>query len=201
MKQVMMVVALLLGLNAMAQKVQWGIRAGYNAARSYSNDPEIKADGGIFSGYHLGVQAEFKLSKTWSLQPQLNYNRKGVSVAHDGHADRFHFNVIDLPVNLVYRSSKGFFAGAGPNFGYNLSGGLKAHDDPTENFDFSFGSGVNQIKRFDLGANLMVGYQFKKNYFISANYLAGLTNLSNAPGNVWRNNLFGVSVGYVFGKK
>lgn len=201
MKQVMLALALFLGFGAMAQqKVQWGIRAGYNAARSYSNDPEIKEDGGILSGYHFGVQAEMKLSKSISLQPQLNYNRKGVSVAHDGHADRFHFNVIDLPVNFVYRSKGGFFAGAGPNFGYNLSGGLKSTEDPTENFDFEFGSKVNEIKRFDLGANFLLGYQFKKNVFISANYLAGMTNLSNAPGNTWRNNLFGFSVGYVFGK-
>ena len=51
----------------------------------------------------------------------------------------------------------------------------------------------------DFGVNLLTGYEFKNGLFVSANYLRGLTNLSNTPGETWRNNMLNLSLGYSFG--
>jgi hypothetical protein len=199
MKKLLLIVVMVVSGGMISAQTKFGIKLGYNAGSVTSNDPEIKEDGGTLSGIGFGAFAEFSLGKNFSLQPQLNYNRKGVAVAHAGHSDKFQFNVLDIPVNALYRSNNGFFIGAGPNFGFNLSGGLRAHDDPDENFDFTFGKNPGQIKKMDLGLNFLTGYELKNGLFISANYLAGLTNLSNVPNETWRNNLLNVSLGYSFG--
>ncbi|MEO0066784.1 MAG: hypothetical protein RI983_2110 [Bacteroidota bacterium] len=199
MKKLLIIAALLISGVALKAQTKYGFKLGYNLGSVSSNDPEIKEDGKTLSGIGFGAFAEFSVGKNFTIQPQLNYNRKGLAVAHDGHSDKFQFNVLDIPVNALYRSNGGFFIGGGPNFGFNLSGGLRAHDDPSENFDFEFGKNPGQIKRMDLGLNLLTGYEFKNGLFVSANYLAGLTNLSNVSGQTWRNNLLNFSLGYSFG--
>jgi hypothetical protein len=199
----LLVIVVCLGVSAavMAQKARFGVKAGYNLANVTSNDPEIKEDGKGLSTFNIGAVVDIAVSKNFHFQPQLNYNGKGISVSHGGHADRYRFNVLDLPLNAVYRANNGFYIGGGPNIGFNLSGGLRSSEDPSENFDFKFGSGVDQVKRTDFGFNFMTGYETKSGLTFGVNYLAGLTNLSNAPGNTWRNNVLGVSVGYFFNKK
>ncbi len=180
-------------------QTKYGVKIGYNAANVSTNEPDIKEDGKTLSGIGFGAFVDFAVSKNFSIQPQINYNRKGVALGHGGHTDKIYFNVIDIPVNALYRTNSGFFIGGGPNFGYNLSGGLKSEKDPSENVDFTFGKGIDDIKRLDLGLNLLTGYEFKNGLFLSANYLAGLTNLSNDANDKWRNNLFDFSLGYSFG--
>lgn len=194
-----MIATLLISGVAVTAQTKFGFKLGYNAGTVSSNDVDIKEDGKTLSGIGFGAFAEFSVGKNFAIQPQLNFNRKGVAVAHGGHSDKYKFNVLDIPVNALYRSNGGFFIGGGPNFGFNLSGGLRAHDDPSENFDFEFGKNPGQIKRMDLGLNLLTGYEFKNGLFVSANYLAGLTNLSNVSGQTWRNNLLNFSLGYSFG--
>ncbi|MFN5134701.1 MAG: PorT family protein, partial [Chitinophagaceae bacterium] len=63
------------------------------------------------------------------------------------------------------------------------------------------GSGDGEIRRIDLGVNVLAGYELKNGLFFSANYTRGLTNWLNVSTDTWRNNLLGVSVGYFFGKK
>jgi hypothetical protein len=199
MKKLLLILVLLVSGGIVSAQTKFGVKIGYNAGSVSSNDPEIKEEGKTLSGIGFGAFAEFSVGKHWSLQPQLNYNRKGLAIAHAGHSDKLQFNVLDIPVNALYRSNGGFFIGGGPNLGINLSGGLRAHDDPTENFDFEFGKNPGQIKKMDLGLNFLTGWEFKNGLFVSANYLAGLTNLSNVPGETWRNNLLNVSLGFSFG--
>lgn len=199
MKKLLLIVVMVVSGGMISAQTKYGIKLGYNAGSVSSNDAEIKEDGKTLSGIGFGAFAEFSLGKKLSLQPQLNYNRKGLALAHAGHSDKYQFDVLDIPVNVLYRSNGGFFIGGGPNLGFNLSGGLRSEEDPTENFDFKFGSNAGQIKRMDLGLNFLTGYELKNGLFISANYLAGLTNLSNVPGETWRNNLLNISLGYSFG--
>ncbi len=59
------------------------------------------------------------------------------------------------------------------------------------------------LKRFEVGANVTMGYQFKNNVLISTNYTQGLSNLAGYSegelGKV-RTRQVGISVGYIFGK-
>lgn len=199
MKKLLMIAVMVVSGGIVSAQTKFGFKVGYNAANVSSNLEDVKEDGKTLSGIGFGAFAEFSVSKNFVIQPQVNYNRKGIAIAHAGHSDKLIFNVLDIPVNALYRSNNGFFIGGGPNLGFNLSGGLRSHDDPSENEDFSFGKNEDQIKRMDFGVNLLTGYEFKNGLFVSANYLKGLTNLSNAPAETWRNNVLNISLGYSFG--
>jgi hypothetical protein len=129
----------------------------------------------------------------------LTIGTKGVSISHEGHADKYKFNAVDIPLNLVLNTKNGLFFGTGLNLGYNLSGKLDAHDDPSENYSFEFGEGKNFF-RTDLGINILLGYQTKSGIFFSGNSLMGLKDLKPGP-ETWKNNVFSVSLGYMLKSK
>lgn len=181
------------------QKTTFGLKGGLNLSTVKTNDTDFNEDRKTLPGFHVGGVADIAVSNSFSIQPHLLVQQKGVSLSHGGHSDKIKFTSVDIPVNLLYKRS-GFFIGGGPNVGINLSGKLVA-DNPTENTNFEFGSKVGEFKRVNLGVNLLTGYQLDNGVFFSANFLGDLTNWSNARDDKWKNNLFGFSLGYMFGKK
>jgi len=196
MKKIIVILVAIFATNAAIAQVNFGFRAGYNAATVNSSDAEITEDGKVLSGLNIGALMNVKLKGNLSFQTGLSIGTKGVSVAHEGHADKFKFTAADIPMNLVLNTKSGLFVGTGLNFGYNLSGKLDAEDDPDENYSFEFGEGKNFF-RSDLGLNFLAGYQTKSGLFLSANSLVGLKDLKPGP-ETWKNNLFSVSIGYMF---
>jgi len=196
MKKIIVILFAIFATNAVIAQVNFGFRAGYNAATVNSSDAEITEDGKVLSGLNIGALMNVKLKGNLSFQTGLSIGTKGVSVAHEGHADKFKFTAADIPMNLVLNTKSGLFVGTGLNFGYNLSGKLDAEDDPDENYSFEFGKGKDFF-RSDLGLNFLAGYQTKSGLFLSANSLVGLKDLKPGP-ETWKNNLFSVSIGYMF---
>ncbi len=196
MKKIIVILFAIFATNAVIAQVNFGFRAGYNAATVNSRDEEITEDGKALSGLNIGALMNVKLKGNLSFQTGLSIGTKGVSVAHEGHADKFKFTAADIPMNLVLNTKSGLFVGTGLNFGYNLSGKLDAEDDPDENYSFEFGEGKNFF-RSDLGLNFLAGYQTKSGLFLSANSLVGLKDLKPGP-ETWKNNLFSISIGYMF---
>ena len=192
-KSIIFLFSILISSATFAQ-VSFGFKAGYNDASVKSNDPDITADGQTLSGFHIGSVVNVPFNKSVSFQSGLNLGTKGVNVAHQGHGDKYKFTALNIPLNIVLKSKKGLFAGTGLNLGYNLSGKLDAHDDPTENYDFEFGKNKN-FTRADVGVNFLLGYQTKSGIFVSANSLVSLTDI--APSAVsWKNNVISLSIGY-----
>lgn len=192
-KSIIFLLSILISSATFAQ-ISFGLKAGYNAASVKSNDADITADGKTLSGFHIGSVVNVPFNKSISFQTGLNLGTKGVNIAHDGHGDKYKFTAVDIPLNIVLTSKKGLFAGTGLNLGYNLSGKLDAHDDPTENYDFEFGKD-KKFTRTDLGVNFLLGYQTKSGIFVSANSLMSLTDIApNATS--WKNNVISLSVGY-----
>jgi hypothetical protein len=200
MKKTITLFAMFLSLNSViiAQKI--GVKGGLNYSHVTTNDAAVQKELSPRPAIHLGLVGEFSFGKQLSFQPQVLFSGRGTKVAHDGHDDVLAFNSIEIPLNVVYRikNDNGFFVGAGPVLGYNLSGKEKGHD---ESKNIELGTKADQIKRFDIGASASVGYQLKNNLFFSVNYTLGLSNWSNAPKTTWTNNILGVSVGYFFSKK
>ena len=195
MKKIIVILFAIFATNAVIAQVNFGLRAGYNLATVNSSDDEISEDGKALSGLNIGALMNVKLKGNLSFQTGLSIGTKGVSVAHEGHADKFKFTAADIPMNLVLNTKSGLFVGTGLNFGYNLSGKLDAEDDPDENYSFEFGEGKNFF-RSDLGLNFLAGYQTKSGLFLSANSLVGLKDLKPGP-ETWKNNLFSISIGYM----
>jgi len=195
MKKIIVILVAIFATNAAIAQVNFGLKAGYNSATVNSSDAEISEDGKALSGLNIGALMNVKLKGNLSFQTGLSIGTKGVSVAHEGHADKFKFTAADIPMNLVLNTKSGLFVGTGLNFGYNLSGKLDAEDDPDENYSFEFGKGKDFF-RSDLGLNFLAGYQTKSGLFLSANSLVGLKDLKPGP-ETWKNNLFSISIGYM----
>jgi len=195
MKKIIVILFAIFATNAVIAQVNFGLRAGYNLATVNSSDDEISEDGKALSGLNIGALMNVKLKGNLSFQTGLTIGAKGVSIAHDGHADKYKFTAADIPMNLVLNTKSGLFVGTGLNFGYNLSGKLDAEDDPDENYSFEFGKGKDFF-RSDLGINFLAGYQTKSGLFLSANSLVGLKDLKPGP-ETWKNNLFSISIGYM----
>lgn len=200
MKKLAMIFGLmvLISSNGFAQS-KIGYKMGLNLNHVSTNDADLKEELSPRPSIHFGLMGDFSLGKQFAFQPQLLFSGRGAKVAHDGHSDVFAFNSIELPLNFVFKSNgtSGFFGGAGPVLGYNLSGKIKEEDASEE---IEFGNTTGKITRADLGGNLLIGYQLNKGLFFTANYTTGFSNWSNNANSTWRNNNLAVSIGYFFNR-
>ncbi len=199
------IITSIIALNSLlitAQKINFGVRAGFNSVNVSTNVPVVHDHQKNVSAFNAGVFADVRICKKISLQPQLLYNGKGVFFDAGDHTHTLHLQSLDLPVYAMYRTESGFFVSAGPNFGYYLSGTNVAKSATmNETHDYKFTNTPFEYKRFDFGITTMVGFELKNGLSISANYLKGLNNVSVTPGFNWKSNVLAVSVGYKFKKK
>lgn len=195
------VTALMLSAAVYAQKTTFGIKAGVNS-NSLVVRVENDGDKVNFSSSKIGFQAggvaDIAFSDKFSIQPNLLFVLKGGKYPNTQYAVNL-FSV-DVPINFLFKQN-GFFAGAGPNISYGLSAKIKADGETIDLFD---DNSEIPMKRFEVGSNILMGYQFASGLTLSANYTLGLTNSLNTddPGETKLNNNFlGFSIGYSFGKK
>ena len=192
-RNLLIVFILLTGLSLSAQ-TRFGLKTGVALGSVTTNDDEIKEDGANLASFQFGGVWDTKLNAALSLQYQILFLGKGTAVAHGDHNDKFRFAVIDVPLQLLYRTKGGWFIGGGPNLGFNLSA-KHIHDGEKE--EIGIGSESGQVKGFDFGVAATGGYQSKKGVVLSVSYVKGLTNLQNAPNFEWQNNVIGLNLGYM----
>lgn len=190
-----------------AQQVSFGVKAGVQQ-NTLSLKQKEGSDWGrtaiIGTGFHIGGIADISLSEKISVQPQLLFNSKSTAMNSETKINMY---AIDIPVNFLYKTG-GFFLGLGPNLSYGLSAKVTGDGDEDWYKKQSDGEGGEEksvLKRFEVGANITLGYQFTNNLLISANYTQGLSNVSNYAddgqfGNV-NTRFTGLSIGYMFGSK
>ena len=113
-----------------------------------------------------------------------------------------------IPVNILWKFGKPkgerFFVG--PYFAFNLGGTLKDNSSygGSTSAKLNIGAGVgDDIKGFDFGVGLNLGYQLTNGLFIRGHYQYGLVNLlpQGDANNTMRNYNFGVTVGFLINTK
>jgi hypothetical protein len=152
----------------------------------------------------------------WRFMPELNYVNKGfdldMNTSFLGQAVVINGNsnigYLEVPLNVAYAVEMGdnnLVIGAGPYVAFGLTGknnfegsvGGQVVTSDKESIDF--GSDPGQIKPFDYGANLSVGYLLSGGLMFKANYNLGLANISNeGNGSSYKNNYLGLSIVYFF---
>lgn len=195
---VLLFCVLAFSMSRLSAQGRFGIQAGLNMAHISSNDADINEDKKAMPTWRLGLMTDFGLGKGWSFQPQALLQGKGTGITHQGHTDKFRFTSFDLPLAFVHTGGKGFYIGGGPNLGFNLAASEKA-DDGVDKLEL--GSGAGQLNRFDFGLDLRAGIRIQAGLAIGINYTKGISNISNASGMRWNNNVLGFTVGYFFGGK
>jgi hypothetical protein len=177
--------------------IAFGVELGLNVADLLYS----QSGGGITSKPivmgRAGVLVDIPLCGSFFLQPGVFYAMNGGKVDNN----TTNLNTIEVPVNVMYKfhlkTCNSLFVGIGPYVGYNISGtqtngSLKIGSDNTDN-----------IKAFDFGAGINVGYEMCNGLFFRARYQWGIANLQ--PQNDYITNInsesYGVQIGYFFGRK
>lgn len=204
---IIMAIAAIAGQQVHAQKSSIGFTAGATLAKV-----SAKFEGGSFTsdskiGFTAGVTGNIPMGRQLSFQPAINYVQKGGKSKSDSYESSTRLNYIEIPLNVVYQTqgaSGHLFVGAGPSFSLGISGRTK-DNDPIEPIDekIHFGTKETDIaKPFEIGANVLLGYQFKNGFTIAANYNKGLNNISPDATTKDHNTYFGLRFGIMLsGKK
>jgi hypothetical protein len=211
--------------------VSFGPRVGISIS---SHSTEEDDGGGVNvrykSGVLVGAVANIGLSEVFSIQPELLYIQKGVSVHLDVNEtypggtysiegeNELRSNYLELPVLGKATFNAGniqYYFTAGPTLGYWLSGkeildyteryveatGTINHTADTEmNVEFDAGE-----KRLEAGASIGMGLGFSigtGTLSVDARYGMGLTSLydEDEGRQKTKNRVIGVSFAYLFGK-
>lgn len=192
-------------------QIKFGPKAGLNFSE-LPNRTKYIINQQIYSGYHLGAMAEFKLSDHLFIQPGILISNKGSKYIVGNNAggintgfSNFQFSgfFAEVPLNLAYKfytRSFNLFLTGGPQFGYGLTGKWTATYGTSSNIHFGIDP-TDDLKPFDYGFCLGGGFE-KGSLQISAQYYNGFKTLSTVtpPLNEQKFKVLAISVGYLFGK-
>ncbi len=216
MKKILILAGLIIAtLSTFAQTTTFGLNAGVNLSKLTVSGNGASVSTQSLAGFHIGGVVDFGFN-SFSIQPALLFSTKGGksnSTSSDGTSTftdngKITLDYLELPVNFVYKvpagSGKVFF-GAGPYFGYGLSGKSSSHVSGTgipttdTNANVTFGSGDNDVKNPDYGVDFLAGYELSQGFTINAGYSLGLANLANgSQGGTTKNQVISFSLGYFF---
>jgi hypothetical protein len=212
MKNGLIAAAILMTATANAQHGR--IEAGVNLANVSVTDNGRVDDANMLTSFRVGIVGDIKLAPMVAFQPGLYYTGKGSKVQSGDATSMNYFKqttnpfYLEVPANVVFKfpfaSESHFFVGAGPYLAVGVGGkattdgksfGIAFHsertiefsnDDPTT-FNQEEGTGLGVMKRFDYGANGVVGIA-GKSIVLSANYGLGLAKLQSGSNNGADNN-------------
>ena len=183
-------------------KTTFGVRAGvnfYNLTGKNSGNDDLENK--IKVGFNAGVNAEIPVGIDFFVQPGLLFSTKGAKSKNIDQTTSLSY--VELPVNLIYKPELGegkMLLGFGPYVAYGVGGKYELSGVET---DIEFGNDLpSELKPFDAGANLLVGYEFSNNFSFQLNASLGMINLYNRPAGDTKSKIkntgFGLSLGYRF---
>lgn len=221
----------LVSTNLKAQQVEVGARAGLNLSNIYVKDENgrVRSGSQALPGFNAGLTFDIPIADEFYLQPGALITTKGAKIKGDTYqylyndtyynGDYTNYNAyyLEVPVNFLYKPQAGpgrILLGAGPYFAYGLGGNWK--DDfngkvTTGKLEFindwnQRTGGSNTFtygKRFDMGVNVLGGYEFPSRFSVQVNGSIGAANIEpndngRKPTAIFRNRGVGISVGYKF---
>src|SRR5690606_6495587 len=196
--------ALLLAVGAQAQ-VSYGVKAGLNLPKlKFSgDDSNTSYTSDMATNFHITGYANIFAAQIFTVQPGLSLQGKGGKFKSDNFLDleegeegTVNFMSIEIPVNAVYYIPTGdvgsVFIGAGPYLGINVAANAKSGNVSEK---LELGSGEEQIKRLDYGANFLAGYKLSNGLLLNVGYGLGLGNLLNVDAVKMKNQVLSIGVG------
>jgi len=113
-------------------------------------------------GFHVGGYATFNLGRNFAIQPELVYSTQGAKVENATNEENLNLNYFNIPLIVKFLTNSGFYAEAGPQFGFQVG------SFDTDNFETT-------VENSDLSVGLGLGFQPTKSAFgIGARYNIGL---------------------------
>jgi len=204
MKKLLFTAFILLCSMGVKAQINYGIQAsGVLSNAAFTDDDLDNTKKEFRPGFAAGIFVEFPISDNFGVIPSVNFMQKGVKVTSEttiagedfNQEMKASLNYIEVPVIVVYTIGKSnFYIGAGPSFGYGLSGKLKGTFEfeeegvlYSESFNMDAFKSEDEngagLKRFDFGITGMAGYKISSNFSIAASYLHGVSNIASDDAN------------------
>jgi len=225
MKKTIILTVIILSSISIKAQIKYGVQLHgllNTASFTAEDDPSPEKDWKF--GFGGGIFAEIPLASKLYLKPSINYHQKGVKATEYfyGEGDiktiqktRMNLNYIEVPVLLVYNlksNSNKWYVGAGPSFGYGISGKAEVFQTIPESSQVQPGffsvkafkdveDGGLGLKRFDFGINAMIGMRVLEKGSIQLGYLHGLSNVASKEyysGDKYNNRSIMLTIGYLF---
>ncbi|HEY4788374.1 MAG TPA: porin family protein [Bacteroidales bacterium] len=202
MKKLSLIALVVLFAISASAQVQFGIKAGLNIANQKASSSGMSFSPKSLVGFHVGAIADFAVGEKFAIQPGLLFSQKGCKADVDGTTYTDTYNYLDIPINAVYKIDAGgvkVLLNAGPSISFALSAKEKG-GGISENL---LGSEDGQAKSLDFGFGIGGGLQFGS-VVASLNYNFGLANIMHVPSGsdaTLKNNVFSISLAYMFGGK
>lgn len=185
----------------------FGIRAGVNFQNLNGKDESDRnLKNKMKVGFNIGANAEIPIAQDFYVQPGLLFSTKGAKLENTDI--KVNLSYLEIPINLLYKPVLGdgkLLLGFGPYLGFAVGGKV---DDTDIKFEKEIsqaesGNGTPYLKRFDAGANLLVGYELSSRISAQLNAQLGLVNIQPKITGLdtdakTKNTGFGISIGYRF---
>lgn len=216
MKKIYILFAFVLIANTVSAQynhlLRFGVKGGLNVASqnmagSGVTTAELRNKKTITS-FNISFYVDMPVNDDLSVQTGLGFNGKGVSFEEQKlgtlqSKKRTTINYIELPLNAIYKIDN-FFIGAGPYLAHAIGAQSKTtitgSPDITETVAIGNERGVSQIRPFDAGVNLLLGYMVNNGLNFNLNYGMGLSNIYLTPDIRVKNRMLSINIGYMFGK-
>ena len=188
-KTIIFAASFFLLLNAKAQEVHFGVKAGMNA--SSLNSSPVNPDMQSKIGFNAGILAHIHgPNAQWALQPEVYYSSEGAKSKSNSDA-KLNLGYLNVPVLIQYMFGDGFRIEAGPQIGFLLNAKYSetgTSSDVKDNYkktNFSIPAGVGYLTSFGLG--------------FDARYNFGISDINNAStGPKIHSNVFQFGIFYQF---
>lgn len=205
-KTLLSVMAIVAMGTVQAQEIEFGVKAGVNFATYGGDDAESEgSEAKSVTGFHIGAVAEFGISETFAIQPEIVYSQQGANREYEtGEETEQNLSYLNVPIALKYYVTEGLSIQAGPQVGFLLSA-------KGDTFDMVNGGILEDVdnkdafETVDFGVFGGLGYDLPMGVFFQARYYVGLTSIQKEfPGIAdgeeidVKNNVFSLSVGYKF---
>jgi hypothetical protein len=171
-----------------SQSTEFGLRGGLNLSDIHATETNsLNTRASVF----IGGLAHIHLSKTFAIQPELDYSCQGATQNTDGGDVTWRLNYVNVPVLLQYMFDNGFRIQTGPQLGLLASAKRKAGgniNDIGNNFttgDFSWSLGAGYLTQSGLGFDVR--------------YNLGINNINNTgSADKMQNRVFQAGLFYQF---
>ncbi len=193
LKNLLLIFFTLIISNCIAQdEIKIGIKSGANLA-GFRTGNGANTDN---IGLSIGGIAELKLNKSFSLQAELLYDRKGGLVyvnSSDFYSIDTKLDYINLPVLIKLYFLKNLSLDFGPQIGFLVnSKGEITNSQGNNEKEVEF----NNTNNIDFSLNAGFSYIFNDKIFLQAKYSYGLTKIFKDRR--YKNSLVNLSIGYIF---
>lgn len=180
--------ALFVTAGAVHAQTNFGIKGGFNAARTSNANGDVTTE--MLPSFHAGLVADIGITEMFSVRTGLDLQGKGRKYTYLNNNEYSENPLyVELPVNFTVNFPLGatkIYVGAGPYISAGVAGKVKetltntsreitwGNDDPVNNPSGDRFSGM--YKRFDAGANIIGGVTFNDRFGINLQYGMGLVN-------------------------